>query len=364
MRQALRLARRAYGRVSPNPLVGAVLVRAGRLAGQGWHHQAGQPHAEIEALRDAAARGLSPRGATLYVTLEPCCTFGRTPPCTAAILAAGARRVVVGAVDPNPNHAGRGLEVLRQAGVEVAAGVLGDQAAAMNEAFNHWIVRRTPWVTLKAAMTLDGKIATASGESRWITGDKSRAAGMRLRLGSDAILAGVETILADDPALTVRSASGQPLKPLRRVVLDSRARTPLKARVLQDAAGPQTLVVVTDAAPARRVEALARRAEVWTLTGPDGRVDLSALMERLGAGQITSLLVEGGGEVNGAFLKAGLAHRVAFFYAPKILCGRDARRGVAGAGFASVEEAPRLEDPRWRRLGEDLMLTARIARPA
>src|ERR1700733_10768074 len=185
-------------------MVGAVLVKAGKIIGGGWHRRAGLPHAEIEALRDAQKHGHDPRGATLYVTLEPCSTHGRTPPCTDAIIAAGIKRVVVGATDPNPNHAGQAFKILKRAGIETTHGILADECARLNEAFNHWIVHRTPFVTVKAAMTLDGKIATASGESRWITGPEARAYGMKLRQGMDAILVGVNTILCDDPMLTFR----------------------------------------------------------------------------------------------------------------------------------------------------------------
>jgi len=223
MRLALSLARRGYGCTSPNPMVGAVLVKHGQVLGRGWHHRAGEPHAEIEALHDA--RPDAARGSTLYVTLEPCCTHGRTPPCTDAILAAGIKRVVVGATDPNPHHSGKAFALLRHAGVEVTQGVLAEDCARLNEAFNHWIVHRTPLVTVKAAMTLDGKIAAASGESKWITGKRARAYGMKLRQGADAILVGINTILADNPALTPRTAPSQTraLKPkrLRRIVLDS-----------------------------------------------------------------------------------------------------------------------------------------------
>ena len=213
MRVALRLARRGYGATSPNPMVGAVLVQGGRVIGRGWHRRAGGPHAEIEALRDARGRGQAVKGATLYVTLEPCCTHGRTPPCTDAIRAAGISRVVAGAIDPNPRHAGRGFTRLREAGIAVTHGVLAGDCARLNEAFNHWIVRRTPFVTVKAGMTLDGKIATASGESRWITGEKARACGMKLRQGADAILVGINTVLADDPSLTVRNARSEVQSP-------------------------------------------------------------------------------------------------------------------------------------------------------
>src|SRR5512135_3049556 len=206
MRLALRLARRAYGQTSPNPMVGAVLVKGGKVIGRGWHHRAGEPHAEIEALRDAQERGHAVRGATLYVTLEPCCTHGRTPPCTEAIVAAGIKRVVAGAVDPNPQHRGRAFRILRRAGIAVTQGVMAEECVRLNEAFNHWIVHRTPLVTVKAGMTLDGKIATAAGESRWITGGRARAYGMKLRQGADAILIGINTVLADDPSLTFRGA--------------------------------------------------------------------------------------------------------------------------------------------------------------
>lgn len=372
MRLALRLARRGLGCTSPNPMVGAVLVRRGEILGRGWHRRAGAPHAEIEALRDAARRGHDARGATLYVTLEPCSTHGRTPPCTDAILAAGLQRVVVGATDPNPRHAGRAFALLRRAGLEVTAGVLAEESAALNEAFNHWIVHRTPFVTVKAAMTLDGKIATAGGESKWITGPAARAHAMKLRFASDAVLVGINTILADDPSLTARAsverAGGRVLKPLRRIVLDSLARTPFHAKVVSDAHAASTTIVVSERAPRRRVAALQRRVRVLTapLAHSDSdaadapRLDLHWLMERLGAEEVTSLLVEGGGEVNASFLFGGLAHRIAFYYAPKILGGRHARKAVAGVGARDWREILRLRDLRWRRLGEDLLLTARL----
>jgi diaminohydroxyphosphoribosylaminopyrimidine deaminase/5-amino-6-(5-phosphoribosylamino)uracil reductase len=381
MRLALRLARRGYGKTSPNPMVGAVLVKRGQIIGRGWHRKAGLPHAEIEALRDAPKNGQSPRGAVLYVTLEPCCTHGRTPPCTEAIIAAGIQRVVVGATDPNPQHAGKGFKILQQAGIGVVslgagagtarrnaeARSLAAACAQLNEAFNHWIVRRTPWVTVKAAMTLDGKIATATGESKWITGEKSRAWGMRLRQGSDAILVGVNTILADDPSLTVRSKGA---RPIRRIVLDSLARTPATARVASDAEAALTTIVVTRRAPKSRVAALAKKANILVAPAAPARpgrppaIDLRWLLEKLGGENVCSLLVEGGGEVNGAFLLGGLAQRVAFFYAPKVLGGRDARKGVAGEGARSLREAVPLRDVHWRRLGEDLLLTARVGSQA
>ncbi|MFM8470368.1 MAG: bifunctional diaminohydroxyphosphoribosylaminopyrimidine deaminase/5-amino-6-(5-phosphoribosylamino)uracil reductase RibD, partial [Limisphaerales bacterium] len=310
----------------------------------------------------AARRGERVRGATLYVTLEPCCTHGRTPPCTEAILGAGIRRVVVAATDPNPDHAGKGFDILRRAGVVVTAGRLAEEATRLNEAFNHWIVRRTPFVTMKAAMTLDGKIATASGESKWITGEPARRVGMQLRFASDAVLVGINTVLADNPSLTARGPSGRVRKPLRRFVLDAFARTPLDATVVSDEFAALTTVVVSRAAPARRVKALAKRARVLVAPASGGRISLHWLLKRLGSEGVTRLLVEGGGEVNAAFLEAGLAQRVAFFYAPKILGGRDARRGVAGEGAKRLADLIELRNVEWRRVGGDLMLSARVGK--
>ncbi len=363
LRLALRLAARARGETSPNPMVGAVLVKAGRVIGRGWHHRAGLPHAEIEALSDARKRGHDPRGATLYVTLEPCCTRGRTPPCTDAIIAAGIKRVVVAATDPNPNHAGRGFQLLERAGVQVSHGLLANEAYRLNEAFNHWIVHRTPFVIVKAAMTLDGKIATSKGESKWITGDAARAEGMKLRLNADAILVGVNTVLADDPSLTYRpsKASDPKVHPLRRIILDSRARTPLTAKAVTEDAASLTTIVVTKAAPAKRVAALAERVKVVVAPARDGIISPVWVLKRLGAENVTSLLVEGGGEVNASFLMSRLAQRVAFFYAPKILGGFYALRAVAGEGARSWADILELEQVEWRKLGPDLHMTARAS---
>jgi diaminohydroxyphosphoribosylaminopyrimidine deaminase / 5-amino-6-(5-phosphoribosylamino)uracil reductase len=383
MRLAFRLARRGYGTTSPNPMVGAVLVRGGRIIGRGWHRRAGEPHAEIEALRDARERGHEPKGATLYVTLEPCSTQGRTPPCTDAIIRAGIKRVVAGARDPNPRHCGGGFGILHRAGLEVTQGVLADRCNELNEAFNHWIVHRTPFVTVKAAMTLDGKIATAAGESRWITSQKARDWGMKLRQGVDAILVGVNTVLADDPSLTFRKRRAEVRSPrtvvrgpaLRRIVLDAQARTPLTAKVVNDDHAALTTIVVSRLAPKARVAALAKRVRVRVAPlarmgskaqsesssrqGPGRSLDLPWLLRELGSEHVTRLLVEGGGEVNASFLLQGLAQRILFFYAPKVLGGRDSRRGVAGQGAGGLDDALDLSGLRWRWLGPDLLLSAR-----
>jgi diaminohydroxyphosphoribosylaminopyrimidine deaminase / 5-amino-6-(5-phosphoribosylamino)uracil reductase len=363
MRLALRLARCGCGATSPNPMVGAVLMKGEKIIGRGWHRRAGLPHAEIEALLDAKKNNFNPRGAILYITLEPCCTYGRTPPCTDAIISAGIKKVVAGTIDPNPKHAGKGFQIMRRAGIEVVHGILVADCAHLNEAFNHWIVHRTPFVTVKSAMTLDGKIATADGESKWITGEKARAHGMKLRQGSDAILVGINTILADDPSLTARI----PNKNLRRIVLDSMARTPLKAKVVNDEFSAITTIVVSKNAPKNRAAALAEKADVIVaptenskLKNKSSKLDLKWLLKKLGSENVTSLLVEGGGEVNASFLLGSLAQRIAFFYAPKILGDRGARKGVAGGGAKKLADVLKLREVEWRKIGEDLLLTARV----
>jgi len=361
MREALKLARRAYGETSPNPMVGALLVKGGRIIGRGWHHRAGEPHAEIEAIRDAQSRGETPRGATLYVTLEPCSTFGRTPPCTEAIRAARIARVVVGATDPNPLHAGRGLKLLSTFGIKVLPGILRAEASRLNEAFNHWVVNRTPFTTVKMAMTLDGKIATAAGESKWITNSKSRALVMKLRQGADAIMVGSNTVLRDNPRLTARKGLRSVKKCPLRVIVDSRARTPLTAKILSDEFKGRTLVVVTRKAPLARVRRISKQARVLVAPEKNGAIDLAWLLRKLGAEEITNLLVEGGGELNASFLLAHLAQRVAFFYAPKVLGGREAIKAVAGKGVERAAEVIQLEEVEFRRLGDDVLLNGRIA---
>lgn len=356
MQLALSLARRGVGRTSPNPAVGAVLVSQGREIGRGWHRAAGQPHAEILALADARRRHHRARHSTLYVTLEPCSTQGRTPPCTESIIQAGIDRVVVGTVDPNPAHRGRGLRRLRRAGIEVTTGVLRVPCAQINEAFNHWITRHTPWVTVKAAMTLDGKIADAQGRSKWITGPAARHHGMALRAAHDAILVGINTVLADDPALTLRPPRVG--KTLHRIILDAHARTPLKARVMNGDPRHPTTVVVSRRAPPHRVRALQKQARVLVAPSRRNLIHLPWLLETLGEQGVTALLVEGGGQVNAAFLENRLAHRIAFFVAPKILADPQAPRAVAGRGARCWEEVLRLQNLAWRRFGPDLFLTA------
>ena len=384
MARALRLARRGEGVTSPNPCVGAVLVHMGRIVGKGWHRAAGQPHAEVEAIQAARKAGREVRGGILYVTLEPCSTWSRTPPCTDIILAHGLRRVVVGATDPNPVHRGAGFRRLQKTGVEVTAGVLREECLELNRAWNYWIVHKTPWVIAKCAMSLDGKIATRAGESRWITGKAAREAAHRLRNRVDAILVGVETVLKDDPALTIRLPKPSVRQPIR-VVLDTHARTPPEARILGDAprrevsslpkrmrgrtaremAGPkgEAWVIVGRRAPLARIRRLeARGARVWPVGTVDGRVSVKVVLRLLGKLGVTALLVEGGGEVLGSFAQHKAIHEVAFFVAPVIIGGIESVRAVAGEGVRRWMDSIKLVGTRVGRVGSDLIVRGRVDR--
>lgn len=358
MDRALRLAERGIGLTSPNPMVGALLVREGRVVGEGAHLRAGGPHAEAVALE---AAGSAARGATCYVTLEPCAHFGRTPPCADALVHAGIARVVAATGDPHPSVQGRGLARLEAAGVPVTVGVREAEARALNRAFLRAVTEGRPHVTLKTAMTLDGRIAAADGSSRWITGEPARLEAHRLRFAADAILVGIGTVLADDPQLTVRHAGLPPKEPLR-VVADSRLRVPLDARVLRAGHSARTVVACVAPAPAGAAAALrARGVRVLELSDDRGHVDLRALLEALRALDVVALLVEGGGELGGALAEAGLVDRVAFFVAPRLLGGREAPGPLGGRG-RPLKEALALVDVTTRRVGEDLLVEADVAR--
>jgi len=352
MRRALELAERGRGLTSPNPMVGAVVVRGETIVGEGFHEAAGGPHAEVAALTAAGARA---RGATLYVTLEPCVHDGRTPPCAPVVLAAGIDRVVAALIDPNPLVGGRGLSALRAAGVEVTDGVLAADAERQNRVFLTAMRRGRPHVTLKAAMTLDGRIADVHGESKWITGPAARAAVHGLRSQSDAIVVGVGTALRDDPALTTRLDRPWPREPYR-VVLDSAARTPADAKLIAAGTPARALIVTRENADPARVAALrAAGATVVTVVGRAGRVDLRGALAALAAREVRAVLVEGGGEVHGAFLDAGLVDRVVMFVAPRLLGGRTATPAIGGAG-SSLKGAPRLTALEVTRVGDDLLI--------
>jgi diaminohydroxyphosphoribosylaminopyrimidine deaminase/5-amino-6-(5-phosphoribosylamino)uracil reductase len=356
MRRALALAEQARGLTAPNPMVGAIVVRDGDIVGEGFHAAAGSPHAEIEALGAAGERA---RGATLYVTLEPCAHWGRTPPCAPAVVAAGLRRVVVAVGDPNPVVAGRGLALLRQAGIEVTVGVLAAEAERQNRIFLTSAREGRPHVTLKAAMTLDGKIADVHGQSRWITGEPARREAHRLRSEADAVVVGVTTVLRDDPELTVRLDPPWPREPFR-VVLDTEARTPPTARLIGAGTPARALIMVGPEAGPAPVRALeASGATVVRLATGGGRLDPAAVLADLLGREVRGALLEGGGEVHGAFLDAGLVDRVAIFVAPRLLGGREAAPVVAGLGRA-LKDAVRLGRLSVRTIGDDLLIEADV----
>ena len=363
MERALSLARQALGTASPNPAVGAVLVKDGRIVGEGFTQPPGGPHAEVVAIRQA---GEAARGATLYVTLEPCCHHGRTPPCTEAILAAGVREVHLSHLDPDPHVNGRGKAELESAGVTVFVGEGEEEARRINEAYLKHRTTGLPFVIAKFAASLDGKIAATSGDSRWVSGPESRRWAHRQRTLVDAIMVGVRTVLIDDPELTARpepgegarQADGEPRQPLR-VVADSRGRTPASARVLRGPAG--TLVATTDASSeAWRREMGDAGAEVLVLPRRRGDVDLGELLRHLGGRDILSLLVEGGGELLGSFFDLGLVDKVQAIVAPIIIGGQEAPTAVAGRGARRMADALRLRDVTVERLGEDVLVTGYV----
>ncbi|MEK7445526.1 MAG: bifunctional diaminohydroxyphosphoribosylaminopyrimidine deaminase/5-amino-6-(5-phosphoribosylamino)uracil reductase RibD [candidate division NC10 bacterium] len=357
MPRALELAALARGLTSPNPMVGAVVVRDGRVVGEGYHARAGAAHAEVVALSEA---GPAARGATLYVTLEPCAHHGKTPPCAAAIAAAGLARVVAAVSDPNP-RAGGGADALRAAGLTVEVGCLEEEARVLNRVFFTAMRERRPHVTLKCATTLDGKSAAFDQSSRWITGEKARAEAHRLRSEVDAIVVGIGTATADDPALTVRLGRPWPREPWR-VVVDSRARLPLTARMITSGTPARALLAVTEEAPPERLAALeACGATVLSCKGDRGKVDVADLCSRLFALDVLAVLLEGGGELAAAFLEASLVDRVAFFVAPMLLGGRTAPTPIGGQG-RPLHEAVRLRSLQVRPVGEDWLIEGDVAR--
>jgi len=359
MGRALELAGRGAGLTSPNPVVGAVLVEAGRAVGEGFHARAGGAHAEAEALERA---GTAARGATLYVTLEPCNHRGRTPPCVEAIMTAGVNRVVVAMSDPNPRVQGGGAAALSRAGVEVTVGCREGEATALNRVFLTAARRGRPHVTLKWAATLDGATADVRRGSRWITGSEARIEAHRMRSRADAVIVGIGTALSDDPALDVRLGGPWPREPFR-VVVDSRARLPVTARLIGAGKPERALVAVTDAADPERLESLETRGvTVLRCKSQEGHVDVSDLVSRLGALDVGGILVEGGGKLAWAFLEARLVDRVVAFTAPMLLGGAAAPRAVGGAGLL-LPEAVRLEGISVRRIGTDWMMEADVLHP-
>ena len=353
MNRALQLARRGAGKVNPNPMVGAVIVQEGNVIGEGYHRKLGGPHAEVNAINTASG---STRGATLYVNLEPCCHWGKTPPCVEAVIAAEIKRAVIGTVDPNPAVKGKGIEILREHAVEVTTGILEQEARRLNEAYFKYVETGLPFVTVKYAQSLDGRIATVRGDARWISSQKSRTLGHRLRAVHDAIMIGIETVLADDPQLTVRLVKGQ--DPLR-VILDSRLRIPLNAQVLRQ--DGNVLIATTDLYDRQKYEEIRKRgAEICVMPrSADGRrVELDALLQHLAARSITSILVEGGREVIAAVVNKTLVDRMVIITAPIIL-----GQGVEAIGdleISTIERAIRPSSRTVRRLGSDVVYDLRL----
>ncbi|MFH0827216.1 MAG: bifunctional diaminohydroxyphosphoribosylaminopyrimidine deaminase/5-amino-6-(5-phosphoribosylamino)uracil reductase RibD [Candidatus Omnitrophota bacterium] len=350
MNIAMRLALKAKGRTSPNPMVGALVVKKGKVVGRGYHKKCGLAHAEVAALDEA---GRFSKDATLYVTLEPCAHFGRTPPCVDRIIKSGISEVVVGMLDPNPLNNGKGIRILKQHKIKVHVGVLEESLRKLNEVFIKYILKKMPFVTVKVAESLDGKIATARGDSKWITSDKSRFHAHRLRRNYDAVMVGVNTVLRDNPKLDALFSSKQPAK----IIVDSQLSTSPDANVF--AAKNQAIVVTLASHPGQETEnrkMLSEKARILEVKEKEGQVNLKDMMKKLARLEITSVLVEGGGTLIGSFFDEALVDKVLFFISPKIIGGKEAISSVMGKGIGRIENAIKLKDIRWRKSGEDFLI--------
>lgn len=355
MKLAMQLAGNAIGRTSPNPLVGAVIVKDNRVVGCGWHRKAGTPHAEVHALNQA---GELAQGADVYVTLEPCAHYGKTPPCAKALVEAKVKNVYGGLLDVNPKVAGKGFKILEDAGIHVEYGFLQDELRKQNEVFFKWIEHKKPFVVLKAAMTLDGKIATATGQSKWITNETSRAYGYKLRDIYDGIMVGINTVIEDNPMLTARVDGGK--NPIR-IVVDSSLKIDINANVVQDKSA-KTIIATTDKADKDKILKLqAQNVDVIVVDKDENdKVDIEKLLNILGQQNICSILVEGGATLSGSFVAKKLVDKVYFFIAPKIIGGKEAKTPVAGTGILNLQEALALKDIQIEKLEEDILIIGRV----
>ncbi|WP_370754321.1 bifunctional diaminohydroxyphosphoribosylaminopyrimidine deaminase/5-amino-6-(5-phosphoribosylamino)uracil reductase RibD [Megamonas funiformis] len=355
MRLAMQLAGNAIGRTSPNPLVGAVIVKDNRVVGCGWHRKAGTPHAEVHALNQA---GELAQGADVYVTLEPCAHYGKTPPCAKALVEAKVKNVYGGLLDVNPKVAGKGFKILEDAGIHVEYGFLQDELRKQNEVFFKWIEHKKPFIVLKAAMTLDGKIATATGQSKWITNETSRAYGYKLRDIYDGIMVGINTVIEDNPMLTARVDGGK--NPIR-IVVDSSLKIDINANVVQDKSA-KTIIATTDKADKDKILKLqAQDVDVIVVDkDKNDKVDIEKLLNILGQQNICSILVEGGATLSGSFVAKKLVDKVYFFIAPKIIGGKEAKTPVAGTGILNLQEALALKDIQIEKLEEDILIIGRV----
>jgi diaminohydroxyphosphoribosylaminopyrimidine deaminase / 5-amino-6-(5-phosphoribosylamino)uracil reductase len=355
MKAALGLARKGLGKTSPNPAVGAVMVRKDEIVASGFHRKAGGPHAEVEALN--RLEGKARQGDTLYVTLEPCNHYGRTPPCTRAILEKRVRKVVVGMRDPNPHVTGGGCDYLSEHGVEVITGILEEECRRLNEWFVTYATKGRPFVIAKTALTLDGWTATSTGHSRWVTNERSRQWVHRLRNQVDGILVGVGTVKADDPLLNTRLRKGRGRDPVR-IIVDTHLSVPVNARVLGHPRGSETLIAVGEDVPSGRVKRLEQKGVSFLLCAKkEGKIDLRALMDQLGGRGFTSLLLEGGATLMGAMIREKLVDKFCIFKAPKLLGGNDGKPMALGQGPSRMNQSIPLKDVEVRRFGDDLLIT-------
>ena len=354
MRQSLELAKLGCGYVAPNPMVGAVIVKDNKIIGQGYHRKYGDLHAERNALAECAESAI---GATLYVTLEPCCHYGRTPPCTEAIIEHGIRKVVVGSADPNPLVAGKGVRILREHGIEVVEGVLKKECDLLNEVFFHYITTQTPYVVMKYAMTMDGKIATRTGESKWITGEAAREHVQKDRHRYTAIMAGIGTVLADDPLFTCRLPNRK--SPIR-IICDTALRMPLHAKIVQTANEVQTILATCNTDKKDQEKYLERGCEVIVLPKQKGHVNISILMKILGERHIDSILLEGGANLNWSCLENGIVNKVQTYIAPKLFGGVEAKTPIGGAGITHPSDCYQLINKKIQIIGDDILIESEV----
>lgn len=356
MKMALELAQKGMGFTAPNPMVGAVIVKNGRIIGQGYHRKYGELHAEREAL---AVCTEEPKGASIYVTLEPCCHYGKQPPCVNAILEAGIRRVIIGSSDPNPLVAGKGIRILKDHGIEVTENILKEECDKLNEAFFYYIQNKKPYVVMKYAMTMDGKIAAYTGESKWVTGEAARIHVQEQRLKYTGIMVGVGTVLADDPMLTCRLENSR--NPVR-IICDSHLRTPLTSKIVRTAETIPTILASSskDQQKIKNYEELG--CQVLYVPEKNGHIDLNRLMELLGAAKIDSILLEGGGSLNWSALESGIVQKVQTYIAPKLFGGEEAKTPVEGKGFPDPASAVLLKNSEIIRLGDDFLIESKVKR--
>ncbi len=357
MKLALELAKKGLGKTSPNPAVGAVIVKDNKIVGRGYHQKAGRAHAEIVALEQA---GKAAKGATLYVTLEPCPHFGRTPPCTGEIIKSGIKNMFIAMIDPNPLNNGKGMRQLRKSGIKVKAGLLENEAKKLNQSFIKFITKRMPLVTVKAAQSLDGKIATFSGDSKWISAAQSRNYVQKIRSQVDAVMVGVNTIIKDNPRLTYRGPKAKENRPIK-VVIDPELKIPLRAKIFSKISPTPAIIVTSKKAPVSKIKVLENKGvEVIKLEQKNNLLSLKTLMKELAKREITNLLIEGGGETIAAAFKEKIVDKILFFIAPKIIGGRKAITSCEGEGVKKVNQAVRLKNMQVKAIGQDLLVEAEV----